>query len=76
MPGAWLNQRLVGKVLSEMPALKPDPGKRAVRNFRGENGNGFVPRHSPTRELNVSESSRIAPVARPFLHVREVLRLP
>jgi hypothetical protein len=30
----------IGKALSDRPALKPDWGKPAVRNFRGEDGNG------------------------------------
>jgi hypothetical protein len=30
----------VGKALSDRPALKPDWGKPAVRNLRGEDGNG------------------------------------
>lgn len=30
----------IGKALSDRPALKPDWGKPAVRNFREEDGNG------------------------------------
>ena len=30
----------IGKALSDRPALKPDWGKPAVRNFRGEDGTG------------------------------------
>jgi hypothetical protein len=34
--------QFAGKALSEIPALKPYPGKLAVRNFRGEGGNAGI----------------------------------
>jgi hypothetical protein len=43
-----------GKAPSDRPALKPDCGKRTVRDFRGDEGNvGVVagPRLRPTRQL-------------------------
>ena len=43
MLGASLNSALGGKAPSEMSALKPYLGKRAVRNFReGDGDNGIM----------------------------------
>jgi hypothetical protein len=44
MPGAGLSEREEGKASSDIPALKPYPGKPAVRNFRGGNGNNGIMR--------------------------------
>jgi hypothetical protein len=44
----------IGKALSDRPALKPDWGKPAVRNFRGEDGNGSY-RAILLPEVNIRE---------------------
>src|SRR5664279_5273206 len=54
MLGASLSSALAGKAPSEMSALKPYLGKRAVRNFReGDGDNGIIrspfQRHHSTR---------------------------
>ena len=42
--------QFAGKASSDIPALKPDRGKPAVRNFRGGNGNVGIIR-SPVRAI-------------------------
>jgi hypothetical protein len=44
MLGASLSSAVVGKAPSEMSALKPYLGKRAVRNFREGDGNNGIMR--------------------------------
>jgi hypothetical protein len=53
----------IGKALSDRPALKPDWGKPAVRNFREEDGNGsyraiLLPEGRDVELGNLSSRSR------------------
>src|SRR5215470_17546529 len=48
MLGASLTEAGLGKALSDRPALEPYWGKPAVRNLRGDDGNGGIIR-SPIR---------------------------
>ena len=48
MLGASLTEAGSGKALSDRPALEPYWGKPAVRNLRGDDGNGGIIR-SPIR---------------------------
>ena len=50
MLGASLTEVGSGKALSDRPALEPYWGKLAVRNLRGDDGNGGIIR-SPTRAI-------------------------
>src|SRR6266571_4485454 len=50
MPGAGLTLGLSRKALSDMLTLKPYRGKRAVRNFRGGDGDVGIIR-SPVRAI-------------------------
>jgi hypothetical protein len=52
----WGRPRAAGKAPPDIPALKPYWGKPAVRNFRGDHGNGGIirspiSRHGPTRQV-------------------------
>jgi hypothetical protein len=49
------NQVLLGKALSDIPALKPYRGKLAVRNFRGGDGNAGIIR-SPVRAIALPDN--------------------
>jgi len=46
----WGRPRAAGKAPPDTPALKPYWGKPAVRNFRGDHGNGGIIR-SPIRAM-------------------------
>ena len=48
----------IGKALSDRPALKPDWGKPAVRNFRGEDG-----KEQPTRPQSSGVQVPAPPIA-------------
>src|SRR5215470_371785 len=50
MLGASLTEAGSGKALSDKPALEPYWGKPAVRNLRGDDGNGGIIR-SPIRAI-------------------------
>ena len=50
MLGASLTEARSGKALSDRPALEPYWGKPAVRNLRGDDGNGGIIR-SPIRAI-------------------------
>src|SRR5487761_875929 len=52
-----MTNRWVGKVSSDIPALKPYRGKPAVRNFRGGDGNVGIIR-SPVRAIALPDNRR------------------
>jgi hypothetical protein len=63
MPGAGLTGTARGKVPSERLALKPYWGKPAVRNFRGDAGNGLRPRIEAPAFSRSRGRSQLLPVA-------------
>jgi hypothetical protein len=56
MLGASLTEAESGKTLSDRPALEPYWGKPAVRNLRGDDGNGGIIR-SPIRAIVLPDPS-------------------
>src|SRR5215831_20486197 len=57
-PGDGLSRPTVGKVSSDKPAFQPYPGKPAVRNDGGDDGNGGIIR-SPQRAIVLPDPNRL-----------------
>jgi hypothetical protein len=70
MLGAGLSSRVEGKALSEMSALKPYLGKRAVRNFREGDGNNGIMR-SPFSAITLLDHQTPIPSMRAWKIIRK-----